>query len=172
MSGSDFLIELDDIGDSFTTRDVRVISGAYVSTADQFIQALYTTVTNMVFGGVQETVNSLISSVAKDTGAMRSAITSQFFTQIVDFRAKKNFSLFFDRGQLDDPDYLKYHDIEWDLNIHYNRLGYKNPTTPNTRPFSENEFMLELFDKLLQELTKQWIEKGFSFSIKARGPNI
>ncbi len=168
MSSSDFLIELDDVTDSFTTTDIRVISGAYVATADQFIQALYTTVTNMIVGGVRETVDELLPDVAKKTGAMRSAITSQFLTQIVDFRARKNIQLVFDRGQLTDPSYLKYHDIEWELNPKFDPSGYKLPTTAGTRPFSEKEFMEELFQNLVDELLKEWIKKGFSFSIKSR----
>ncbi len=164
----DSFIDLNDFADSVTSADVRIISGAYVATADQFVADLYFTMRAMLFTGMQKTLDERLPEVAKKTGATRQAIFSMFTVQIINFMGIKKLRIIFDRALLQDPLWLKYHDIEWELNPKFNRAGYKSPTTPGTRPFSEIEIMSELYGNLVTQLMTEWTKKGFSFTIRSR----
>lgn len=162
---SEVFQELDDVADSLTTADIRIRSGAYTATADQFISDLYQSMRFMLFSGIQSVIDKLLPEVAKDTGATRQALFAMFTSQVIDFRGYKNISIEFDRALLTNPEWLKFHDIEWELNPKFDIAGYKFPTTPGTRPFSEDEFMDELFIALMRQLQTEWIKLGFSFSL-------
>jgi hypothetical protein len=159
--------EFTDLGEGIpTTQDIRIISGAYVATADQFIQDTKNAITTFIINAIQETNSRLQLDVARKTGEMRAAITKMFVAQIEKLNIDQDVRLIFDRQQLDLPHYLKYHDIEWALNPKFNRTGYKFPTTPNTRPFSEKEFMDTLYFELIKAMQVEFIKKGFSFTIR------
>ncbi|KKN58859.1 hypothetical protein LCGC14_0547660 [marine sediment metagenome] len=164
----DSFIDLNDFADSITSADVRIISGAYVATADQFVADLYYTMRAMLFTGMQKTLDERLPEVAKKTGAMRQAIFSMFTVQIIDFMGIKKIRIRFDRSLLNDPEWLKYHDIDWELNPKFNIAGYKAPTTPGTRPFSETEIMSELYANLVNQIMIEWTKKGFSYTIRSR----
>ena len=99
------------------TADVRVISGAYIATANKFISDVQDSISNMVELGVIHTLDDYLPTVALKDGPMRKALEQMFTSQMrIEWGGANFFQLKFDRALLEDPIYLKYHDIEWALN--------------------------------------------------------
>ncbi len=164
-----FLPDLNDIADTVSGVDVRVISGAYNNTVDAFKSDLFQSIRNMIAFGFGHTLDELLPQVAKDTGQTKQSIFSMFSTQVIGLADNISFRIAFDRQLLSSPFWLKYHDIEWELNPNFNPLGYKKPTTPGTRPFSEKEWIIHLFGTFVNQLLVEWTKLGFNFTIRRQG---
>ena len=164
-----FLDDIDFIGDEASGGpDVIFTSGAWVGSGANFIQKFMQAIRDMAFKGIDNTLDLVIPKVAKKTGLMRSQLAFMFESQNYSLQGNQGFRIIFNRKVLDGyPHYLKYHDIEWELNPKF-ASGYKQPTTPGTAPFSENEIFELLHLEMLKALSANFIQNGFSFSIKIR----
>lgn len=152
--------------------DIRIRSGAWQGTALEFNRAVFETFYEVIRQGIFNGLNEVIPATAFKTGATRNALANMFTTQIIDIdgiQGNAGLTLRFDRALLELPKWLKYHDVEWELNPHFNTAGYKDPTTPGTRPFSEKEYIDAIFNACINQITIEFVKRGFEFIIKRGG---
>lgn len=146
-------------------------SGVWEGTGEQLLTLLGETVKIAIVNAANATLIELIPAVAKLTGQTRNAITNMFQTQVNSISGFENFTIDFSRPLLEIPHYLKYHDIEWELNPKFVN-GYRNPTTLGTKPFSEIEFMLQLKVRFARNLIIEFIANGFDYSVEGLAQDV
>lgn len=164
----DAFADIGDIGEHGLV-DIRLISGSFIGSANQFITLFKESVVRFVSLGIDEMLLEYLPTVAKKTGELREQLIAMFINQIQIVTGDKGFRIFFDQSKVTIPEYLRYHDVEWELNPKFNIQGYKSPTTPGTKPFSENEMFKLLYQTLVQSMLERFIERGFNFTIKSKG---
>lgn len=144
--------------------DVTIKSGAWVGTESDFKTQMQQAIVKAVIESIEEALAEWLPTVAEDSSRMRQSLTNMFLNQMIGIDAQSDFSIIFNRAVLESPHYLKYHDVQWDLNPNYAEGFYIHPTTAGTRPIVEPEIIHHIKQRLEQNMSKEFLALGFNFS--------
>lgn len=164
VSGVDFNI----INPEALQVDYPIMSGEWQGTGVQLEQLLGLIIKRAITDAAKATLDELLPSVAKLTGAMRESINNMFMQQVAGIPGFEDFNIDFSRPLVETPFYLRYHDIDWELNPAFED-GYKNPTTRGTKPFEEDDFNFQLKTKFARNMVIEFVAQGFDWSGEGLG---
>ena len=149
---------------SINKADVRIRSGAFVGTANEVKQKIADAIVLSAVSSIEQVIAEWLPTVARKTGRMQSALRAMLFSQVTGITGTRDFSISFDRSMLGSPHYLQYHDVDWNLNPHFDIGGYIEPTTGGTKPISETEVIKLIREKMKENMHIEFLRIGFSFS--------
>lgn len=124
--------------------------GRYLSTENQHLRSLFIIAVRQ---GASQALDSYLQTVAKKTGTLRSSLYIGIMNQLYSNSLSSVITIRFPYNLLGSyPSYAKYHIIGFDLNIYFNKVFYKKPTTAGTRPINPTECMKWLLRGIIQAL--------------------
>lgn len=113
--------------------------------------------------GAQVALSFYIPTVARKTGALRSAFEEMINRQTRIGRSKKTYTIRFLDHILAVVSYAKYH--VRGMALQFEAAGYKKPTTGGTQPILPNQFFKAyLKPRIRAQLIRRARSSGFSYS--------
>ena len=151
---------------------IDVVSGRFQGSIPSLKREIGGAIVKAAIFAIEEALNEWLPTVAREFGLMQNALRAMFLQQTTTFgitgTGASTVYVDFKRALLTTPYYLKYHDIEWELNRYY-MAGepYLNPSTLGTEPFSENKIIHIIRQKMLYYLSIEFSKLGLNYTAYA-----
>lgn len=149
--------------------EARIKSGSVLATTKQFKELITGMLHEAVNEGVEQSLNIYIPNVAKRYGTLRREFRKMILNQLNLSGVEQKIQIEFKELKL--PIYGKYHvygstgsAITSSKYKHSKEYLKQSPrTVTGTRPINEEEFLLLVFRKIIENLKKIFIQEGLNF---------
>ncbi len=142
--------------------DVKLRSGRRLKSVQQLKSDIIRAMHRAVENAYRETWRLFRPSIAKKTGAFRLNIDTAFEAQLASTLGREKFSIRFPQILASRPTYGKYH-IFGPTGESLTTRPYAEPTTPNTRPLNEINFMNSIEDLIPKHMILEFTALGLNW---------
>lgn len=150
-----------------TAFTIKLKSGRLVGDPAFFKENLAAVLRSSVRKGQERALRIFMPTVPKKSGRLRNLLRKMYKLQIRNRKTK--FTIKIQMSILNQQPYPKYHIREHPAFNPKFSGGYKNPTTPGTKPLSVEEQIGIIHAEIADELNTQLKAKGFKFRFRSRG---